>query len=340
MMRTMLLFLVCITFLAVTPAIAAQVKSLHAQRDDNEMIFHYDLVAKGGETSDRVSLTVTVAGKTIPGARLHLSGDVGMVPVGKGKTITWRIREDFPAGLADEPGWEIVAGMRDPVTGMEFVFVRGGCFRMGDNFGDGSKDERPVHEVCVDDYYLGKFEVTQKEWQRVMGTNPSFFKACGERCPVESVSWRDAVEFLQKLSKQSGMKFRLPTEAEWEYAARSGGKKEKWAGTSRERDLKKTAVYAANSGGKTRPVGKKQPNGLGLYDMNGNVWEWVRDFYDGSYFTRSTRKNPSGPENGLSRVARGGAWDSSPFDLRATKRLRGKEGSGSTNTGFRVALTP
>jgi formylglycine-generating enzyme required for sulfatase activity len=340
MMRTMLLYLICIPILAVTPAVAAQVKNLQAQRDDNEMVFHYDLVPDGEGTSDRVSLTVTVAGKTIPGARLHLTGDVGMVPVGKGKTITWRIREDLPAGLADEPGWEIVAGMRDPVTGMEFVFVKGGCFRMGDSFGDGNKDEWPVHEVCVDDYYLGKFEVTQKEWQRVMGTNPSFFKACGERCPVENVSWRDANEFLRKLAKQSGMKFRLPTEAEWEYAARSGGRKEKWAGTSRERDLKKTAVYVGTSVGMTRPVGKNRPNGLGLYDMSGNVWEWVSDFYDGSFYARSPRENPVGAADGLSRVVRGGGWDSPPFDLRAAKRLRGREGTASTNTGFRVALSP
>ncbi|HEY6007300.1 MAG TPA: SUMF1/EgtB/PvdO family nonheme iron enzyme [Geobacteraceae bacterium] len=340
MIRTLSLFFVCI-LLGAGPATAAQIKNLKAQRDGDGMVFRYDLVARGGETADRVSLTVTVDGKSIPGERLHLEGDVGTVSVGKGKMLRWKVREDFPDGLSAEPGWEMVTGFRDPVTGMEFVFVKGGCFRMGDEFGVGNKDEGPVHEVCVDDFYLGTYEVTQKEWQQVMGTNSAYFKACGERCPVESVSWSQANAFLKKLrTAGDGLKFRLPSEAEWEYAARSGGKKEQWAGTSSDRELKKSAVFGINSGGKPHPVGSKRPNGLGLYDMSGNVWEWVSDFYDSGYYALSPRGNPQGPDRRLSRVLRGGGWDSQPFDLRAAKRLRGKEGTGSLNAGFRLALTP
>ena len=128
--------------------------------------------------------------------------------------------------------WEAVTGKSytDPTTGMEFVFVKGGCYQMGDTFGDGYSDEKPVHEVCVDDFYIGKYEVTQAQWEKVMGNNPSYFKNC-DNCPVEQVSWNDIQEFINRLnSKAGGNKYRLPTEAEWEYAARSGEKREKYSG--------------------------------------------------------------------------------------------------------------
>ena len=137
---------------------------------------------------------------------------------------------------------------------MEFVWVPGGCYRMGSNSGE--DDEQPVHEVCVDGFWLGKYEVTQAEWQRVMGNNPSHFK--GDRNPVEIVSWDDAQEFIKRLNAKGNGTFRLPTEAEWEYAARSGGKDEKYAGGN---DVDRVAWYKSNSGGKTHPVGTKAPNG-------------------------------------------------------------------------------
>jgi formylglycine-generating enzyme required for sulfatase activity len=243
-----------------------------------------------------------------------------------------------PAVRSGNGGGARGKGFRDPATGMEFVFVKGGCFRMGDLYADGSPDERPVHEVCVDDFYLGKYEVTQGEWHKLMGENPAHFARCGERCPVETVDLHDVDRFLQKLNKMTEKNYRLPTEAEWEYAARSGGKKEKWSGTGNEQALKDVAVYLGNSKGKTRPVGKKRPNSLGIYDMSGNVWEWVNDYYDGNYYARSPRRNPPGPVAGTSFIQRGGAWNSQPFDLRATRRIRGKDGNRSINTGFRVAL--
>lgn len=125
------------------------------------------------------------------------------------------------------------AAYKDSVTGIELVFVDGGCYLMGDTFGDGGANEKPVHEVCVDDFYIGKYEVTQGQWQAVMGSNPSFFKGCGTNCPVEQVSWDDAQEFISKLNSRSeSNKYRLPTEAEWEYAARSRGKSEKYSGSN------------------------------------------------------------------------------------------------------------
>ncbi len=202
-------------------------------------------------------------------------------------------------------------------TGMEMVFVKGGCYQMGDTFGDGDSDEKPVHEVCVDDFYIGKYEVTQGQWKAIMGNNPSYFKDCGDNCPVEDVSWNDIQDFINKLNQKitpsiplnkGGLRgmYRLPTEAEWEYAARSGGKSEKWAGTSNESELGDYAWYDKNSESKTHPVGQKKPNGIGLYDMSGNVWEWVNDWYDEDYYKNSPQNNPKGPNSGSLRVNRGG----------------------------------
>jgi formylglycine-generating enzyme required for sulfatase activity len=231
------------------------------------------------------------------------------------------------------------AGMPDntytePVTGMEFVFVPGGCFQMGDTFGDGDSDEKPVHEVCVDGFYMGKYEVTQGQWRKVMGNNPSYFKN-GDNYPVETVSWNDAQEFISKLNAGGGKEFRLSTEAEWEYAARSGGKKEKYAGGN---DVDAVAWYGKNSGSKTQPVGSKAANGLGIYDMSGNVWEWCRDWYDGSYYKNSPRQKPQGPSNGADRVGRGGCWDYDPGIVRAAHRAGSEPASRYYILGFRLVL--
>ena len=224
----------------------------------------------------------------------------------------------------------------DPVTGMEFVFLKGGCFEMGDTFGDGLQDERPVHEVCVDDFYLGKYEVTQRQWEIVMGNNPSRFK--GRDHPVEQVSWNDVQQFISRLNEQSGQKFRLPTEAEWEYAARSGGRREKYAGTSQEGELGQYAWYFVNSGSQTHPVGEKRPNGLGLYDMSGNVWEWCADWYGENSYQGSPINNPEGPFNGSYRVLRGGSWFNDPGNLRVGYRYCFSPAYRAGTIGFRLGV--
>jgi formylglycine-generating enzyme required for sulfatase activity len=209
----------------------------------------------------------------------------------------------------------------DPTTGMQFVLVAGGCYMMGNVFNDkdGSNDEKPVHEVCVDDFYMGKYEVTQAEWTGIMGNNPSKFR--GEKLPVEQVSWDDVQGFITRLNEKGGKQSRLPTEAEWEYAARSGGKKEKWAGTIDEKQLENYAWYYSET---THPVGQKRPNGLGLYDMSGNVKEWCSDWHGlGTYdddFIRDKPRNPQGASGGSFRVVRGGSFNYEARDLRVVKR--------------------
>ncbi|MBI5234031.1 MAG: formylglycine-generating enzyme family protein [Deltaproteobacteria bacterium] len=220
---------------------------------------------------------------------------------------------------------------------MEFVLVLGGCFKMGDTFGDGGSDEKPAHEVCLSPYYIGKYEVTQGQWQSVMGNNPSNFSNCGKNCSVENVSWNDAQEFIRRLNQREGTdKYRLPTEAEWEYAARSGGKSEKYSGGD---DIDSVAWYDSNSGRRTHTVGTKSPNGIGVYDMSGNVWEWVEDLYDSSYYRNSPKNDPQGPGSGSYRVYRGGSWNNNAKYSRAANRNNYDPGDRYDGLGFRLART-
>ncbi len=226
----------------------------------------------------------------------------------------------------------------DATTGMEFVFAKGGCFKMGDTVGDGEPDEKPVHEVCVSDFYLGKYEVTQKQWEKVMGSNPSAHSTCGPDCPVDSVSWNMAQEYITKLNAASGKHYRLPTEAEWEYAARSGGKDEKWAGTSDSSKLQEYAWYYELSSG-PQQVGLKKANGLGVHDMSGNNWEWCQDWYSATYYEGSPKNNPAGPDKGEKRVLRGGGWLYPAEEARVSFRKKDEADIGDANYGLRLLLT-
>jgi formylglycine-generating enzyme required for sulfatase activity len=230
----------------------------------------------------------------------------------------------------------------DAETGMEFVFVKGGCYRMGDTFGDGYANERPVHEVCVDDYYIGKFKVTQEQWEKVMGNNPSFFRDSGGDSPVENVSWDDAQKFIRILNRRAGGTYRLLTEAEWEYAARSRGRRERWAGTNSESRLGEYAWYSANAGNRTHPVGRKKPNGIGIYDMSGNVWEWVQDKYNSRAYAVQGRNNPLYTGSGSGHVFRGGSWFYKSKGVRVTFRDHRAPFNiiRHHNVGLRLAMTP
>ena len=225
----------------------------------------------------------------------------------------------------------------DPVTQMEFVWVPGGTFKMGCGSwtSDCSSDEKPVHLVRLSGFWLGKYEVTQGQWQQVMGSNPSSFKK-GERFPVEMVSWKDAKEYISRLNGMGLAKFRLPTEAEWEYAARSGGRPEKYAGGD---DIERVAWYGSNSGGSTHEVGTKAPNGLGLYDMSGNVWQWCEDSYGGNAYASHPQDNPIHDGGGSSRVLRGGGWYNGPGLVRAAKRLSYPPGYQNDHISFRLVRT-
>ncbi len=239
---------------------------------------------------------------------------------------------------ADQAGSkQAESSFTDPHTGMEFVLVPGGCFEMGS--AEGEVEEQPVHQVCVDDFYLGKHEVTQGEWLAVMGSNPAYFKN-GDNFPVESVSWFDTEDFTAKLNTLSALNYRLPTEAEWEYAARSGGKQEKFAGSDNADGVAwhRQNSTAASVPGSSHEVGQKQPNGLGLFDMSGNLWEWCADWYGADYYQESPDRNPQGPTSGAVRVGRGGSWYSEPNDMRTTIRGNFAPAAFGPLLGFRLVL--
>jgi formylglycine-generating enzyme required for sulfatase activity len=194
----------------------------------------------------------------------------------------------------------------------------------------GDMDEKPNHGVTISDFRISKYEITQRQWEIIMKTKPGDFKSCPE-CPIEQVSWEDAQAFIKKLNKLTGNLYRLPTEAEWEYAAR-GGKSFLYAGSNNLKDL---AWFGDNSINQTHFVGQKTPNAFGLYDMNGNVWEWCNDWY-GPY-SKYDQVDPLGPNNGLYRVIRGGSWNSKAKNCRVSARYNNAQINRYYNLGFRLA---
>jgi len=242
--------------------------------------------------------------------------------------------QECPGCKSQQPdGQAPAAGLVDSVTGMEWVLVPGGTFMMGDTFGDGLENEGPVHEIELGPFYIGRYPVTQAQWLRVIPANPSAFK--GDARPVEQVSWLDVINFLQQHAAltPASPPCRLPTEAEWEYAARSGGKQEKYAGGD---PVEALGWYGDNSDGKTRPVGLKQPNGLGLYDMSGNVWEWCQDIFDEDAYTAHSRANPVVTGSGPDRVIRGGSFSLDEWSLRCARRYGFPADSTGPGLGFRL----
>ena len=216
------------------------------------------------------------------------------------------------------------------------VSVEGGTFTMGATAEQGSyafDEEKPAHQVTLSSFSIGKYEVTQEEWEAVMGSNPSNSK--GAKRPVEEVSWNDCQKFIRKLNALTGKQFRLPTEAEWEYAARGGNRSRgyKYSGSD---NIGSVAWFYNNSGRETHPVGQKQANELGLYDMSGNVFEWCQDWY-GDY-SSSSQTNPKGPSTGSARVFRGGYWINDAWCCRVSNRVYGTPDYRYGSLGLRLAL--
>ncbi|MCC6280816.1 MAG: SUMF1/EgtB/PvdO family nonheme iron enzyme [Saprospiraceae bacterium] len=257
----------------------------------------------------------------------------------------------YPKGLHTEAARKRI----DPFY-ESMVPIKGGTFEMGDLFEEGEAREKPVHKVTLYDFMMCKYPVTQGLWKAVMGAdnNPSHFKG-DDMLPVENVSWDIAQEFIEVLNKKSGASYRLPTEAEWEYAAREGGKKVRFGNgkdvadpadmnfDASEKDKQPHSV-AGTYRGKTSRVDLFKPNALGLYDMSGNVWEWCADFYAVDYYQQcqqqGTVRNPQGPETGALRVFRGGSWANNARYCRVAYRSNGTPGRRGNYLGFRLVLAP
>ncbi len=323
-MKNVVVLLVCCLLMSVSMASANTIISGDLSIRDGG-----DLVFSDGSVQSKAQLQGP-KGDAGPQGIQGVAGPIGATGAAAPPLTLASICAAITAGGASLPTFCPLPPITDPTTGMTLQRVTGGTFAMGDTFGDGSSNELPVHQVTVGDFYIGTYDVTQGQWQTVMGSNPSHFTACGTSCPVEQVSWSDIQIFIAILNQRSGKNYRLPTEAEWEYAARSGGKSEEYSGGN---DVTAVAWYSANSGNTTHPVCQKQANGLGLYDMSGNVSEWVSDWF-GSY-AAAAQVNPQGPITGSYRVIRGGSWARDPVGVRASIRNYGGSGSGS-GTGFRL----
>lgn len=232
--------------------------------------------------------------------------------------------------------WSAPATTDTNRIGIAFVWIPPGSFRMGVPSGPDAQDsETPQHPVTISQgFYLGKFEVTQAQWVAVMGSNPSQFRDLSR--PVERVSWDDVQTFIRRLNAQEGVQlYRLPTEAEWEYAARAGTETAFYWGDDASL-VAEYAWYDANSEKQTHPVGQKRPNGWGLYDMAGNVWEWVQDWYGEQYYKTAPTVDPPGPRTGTSRVVRGGGWHRFVGSMRPTSRDFNRQGGHAPDQGFRL----
>lgn len=220
---------------------------------------------------------------------------------------------------------------------IKMVSVKGGCFQMGDSTGYGDDDERPVHEVCLSDYYIAETEVTQELWELVIGSNPLPRYARSPNKPVTNVSWIWANRFIRELNMLTDRFYRLPTEAEWEYAARDRGKDITWSGTNDESRISRYAWFEDNSAGKFSDVKTKRPNGLGLYDMSGNASEWVDDKFNFDYYQISPVKDPFGSEASILRGIRGGSIINDAYKLRTTFRYASEPVLPNSMVGFRLA---
>lgn len=227
----------------------------------------------------------------------------------------------------------------EPLTGMALVNVPAGCFQMGDTYGDGQGDEKPVHEVCLDAFSMGIHEVTNSQYRRFKpGHDSGIYEGNslnGNDQPVANISWFEAMEYAQWLSEKTGRRYRLPTEAEWEYAARGGASARNYWGDgpldaclfangadlAAKNQWPDWTITACNDGYKVAaPTGRFKPNGFGLYDMMGNAWEWTNDWYDAQYYLNSPLKNPAGPATGVLRIPRGGGWGNASECVRVADR--------------------
>ncbi len=383
-----LLLSVSLILLAAIPLYAAYVSNENVRQVGNRILFEFDI--DGGTNEEaHVSLTLTINGKQYTAGQLHLEGDFGKTKTGKGRKIYWNVLQDFPGGLSSNMHWDLTVdngtAFKDPITGMEFVFVRGGCYQMGSPAGETgrSDDEGPVHEVCVDDYYMGKNNVTVgqfskfvnetgyrtdaendggcyvwkgngfKKDNKVTWLNPGFLQ--DDKHPVTCVSWNDAKEFSAWLSRKTGKRLRLPTEAEWEYAARGGTRTSRYWGdipdetgsfvniadSTAKKQFGNLTVHNGDDGySYALPEGSSRPNAFGLYDMLGNLWQWTQDWYDINGYRNSPRYNPQGPSLGDKRVLRGGSWGYYPRYARSALRFYAEPGYRRRHIGFRLLMTP
>ena len=324
-------------FLAVGVSFSQKVSNVDAYQEGKNIVITYSLSEAGMVSAVYCS---TDGGRTWGAPLRHVSGDVNKSVSAGSHRVVWDVLSEREHLKGENICFKVEAGnQRFTVNGVSFEMVRveGGTFTMGATSEQGSDaydDEKPTHQVTLSSYSIGKTEVTQALWQAVMGSNPSYYYK-GANYPMYYVSWEYCQEFITKLNALTGKTFRLPTEAEWEFAARGGSNSQgfKYSGSNTLSDV---AWYEDNSSSTTHPVATKAPNELGIYDMSGNVNEWCNDWY-GSY-TSASQTNPTGPNSGSYRVLRGGSWYSYARGCRVSNRYGSYPTDRGSGLGLRLAL--
>jgi formylglycine-generating enzyme required for sulfatase activity len=316
---------------------AQKVSNIRAEQRGQDIVVLYTL-----ETTSQCEVSLILSqdnGSSWGTALKNVSGDVGKNISAGEKQITWKVLEEQESLIGDKMKFKVITNGRKSFE-PEMVFVEGGAFQMGSEAGN--LNEKPVHEVSLSSFYIGKYEITQSQWKAVMGVGLSDMVegeiAECQHCPMVIVSWDQAQEFISKLNIQTGKNYRLPTEAEWEFAAKGGvnGEGFEYSGSD---ELNSVAWCPENSLGVLHEVGGKKPNELGIYDMSGNVWEWCSDWF-GKY-NSYVQINPVGPASGSPRVMRGGSWDcQTSFEnrCRVATRQRLPPDAMSEDIGFRLVL--
>ena len=322
-------FLQIFLVLLCLSAQAQKVSNIRAEQRGQDIVVLYSL-----ETTSPSEVSLLLSqdnGATWSTPLKNISGDVGKNIFAGEKQIIWNVLEEREQLVGDKIKFKVVVSDKNSFQ-HEMVFVEGGTFRMGSISGESY--EKPVHSVTLSSFNIGKYEVTQDQWKAVMGTDRSTNKGC-DNCPVENVSWNEIQSFIQKLNTQTGKKYRLPTEAEWEYAA-TGGTRSMGYTYSGSNDLNSVAWCEGNSGNKTHAVGGKQGNELGIYDMTGNICEWCSDWY-GNY-NGDSQTNPAGASTGQIRVIRGGGFHNKAFYCRTAHRNWFSPDNYLFYFGFRLVL--
>jgi formylglycine-generating enzyme required for sulfatase activity len=313
---------------------AQKISNIRAEQRGQDIVVLYSL-----ETTSpcEVSLLLSQDNGVTWGSTLkNVSGDVGKNISAGQKSITWKVLEEQDQLVGSKIKFKVVSTGKKALAPVdhEMVFVEGGTFQMGSNAGKAVV--RPVHAMSVGSFNIGKYEVTQAQWNAVMGNNPSNFKGC-DNCPVENVTWNDVQTFIEKLNTQSKKNYRLPSEAEWEYAAKGGISSRNYSYSGAE-DMNAVGWYGSNGAGKTNNVGSKQANELGIYDMSGNVYEWCSDLYGNSEAAVGmSMVAPAAPAIPM-RVLRGGSWVDGAKVCRTANRSCFDPAKGNNFSGFRLVL--
>jgi len=363
MFKYLSLLLIILSFSINTKA--ANYQNASARVEGNYMVFFYDI--PGSNTKQFVvGIQIRTKGHIYSTRNLHLEGDVGLVNAGVNKKIYWDVFKDFPNGLPKGATWSLLVRPRHYTNalGMKFIYIPGGCYMMGANKNDllARKDEKPQHKVCVNGFFIGQYEVTNKQFKMFDAAHNSgqskLYNLNGNNQPVVNVSWDQIQQYLKWLYANTKEIYRLPTEAEWEYAARAGIKKDTYWQNAKSA-CKYANIYDITAHNKiksylqkpfpckdgyvaTAPVGSFLPNRYGLYDMIGNVAEWCYDTYYSKAYSISKTDNPVylNPYVSLAKSVRGGSWYSTKEDARLSARSNYMPGLISDFIGFRLVLEP